>query len=119
MKRDLPQDNLARNLRFLMEKHDHKPADLAAKLKGRVGKTTLHYILNREKVAKIDTAHHIASVYGLSGWNLISPTLIEDMAKPGTLSRLIDNYTKADAEGRKHIEQVAEREAQYTRPAKN
>lgn len=29
--RDLPQANLARNLRFLMDKHGHKSADLAAK----------------------------------------------------------------------------------------
>lgn len=99
-----------------MDKHGHKPADLAAKLKGKVGKTTLHYVLNCEKTAKIDTAHHIAEVYGLSGWNIISPTLIDDLSKPGTLSKLIADYSSADAEGRKHIEQVAEREAKYSHP---
>lgn len=84
--KDSPQDNLARNLKYLMDKHGHKTADLAAKLKGKVGKTTIHYILTKQKIAKIDTADHIARVYGLSGWHLISPTLIQDLESSPSIS---------------------------------
>ena len=96
-----------------MDRHGHKTADLADKLKGKVGKTTIHYILTRQKIAKIDTADHIARVYGLSGWHLISPTLIQDLETSPTLSKLISDYRQADPDGRRHIEQVAEREARY------
>lgn len=110
---DLPQDNLARNLRFLMDKNEHSAAYLAERLKGKVSRSTLHYILNREKVARVDTVDYIASVYGLSGWHLISPSLISDIEQSPTLSKLIRDYTHATPEGQKLIEQVAEREAEY------
>lgn len=113
VKHDLPQDNLARNLKYLMDRHGMNAPALADRLKGKVGKTTLHYILTKQKIAKIDTADHIARVFGLSGWNLISPTLIQDLESSPTLSKLISDYRHADPYGRRHIEQVAEREARY------
>jgi transcriptional regulator with XRE-family HTH domain len=113
VKHDLPQDNLARNLKYLMDRHGLNAPELAERLKGKVSKSTLHYILTKEKVAKIDTADHIARVFGLSGWNLISPTLIQDMDNSPTLSKLITDYQRADQDGRRHIEQVADREARY------
>lgn len=114
----LPQENLARNIKFLMAKHGHSVPELAAKLKGRVSRSTLHYILNCEKIARIDTAEQIANVYGLSGWHLISPTLQEDLENSPTLSALVSNYMTASEEGKHHIEQVAEREAAYvSKPA--
>lgn len=112
-KHDLPQDNLARNLKYLMDRNGDNTASLAEKLKGRVSKTTIHYLLTKERIAKVDTADHIARVYGLSGWNIISPTLISDLENSPALSRLLDDYSRADSDGRKHIEQVADREARY------
>lgn len=109
----MPQDNLARNIRFLMDKNGHNAAYLAKKLSGKVSRSALHYILNKEKIARIDTVDDIARVYGLSGWHLISPTLPEDLENSPTLSKLLQDYKAATAEGRSHIEQVADREAEY------
>lgn len=97
----------------MMNSHGHTAADLAGKLKGKVSRSALHYILNKEKIARIDTVEHIAQVYGLSSWHLISPTLIEDLDKSPTISRLISNYESASKQGKEYIEQVAEREAAY------
>lgn len=113
VKADLPQENLARNLKFLMGRYGHNPAELAEKLKGKVSRSALHYILNCEKIARVDTVEHIANVYGLHGWHLISPSLITDIEKSPTLAKLIRDYEAASKEGQKHIEQVAEREAEY------
>lgn len=109
----LPQDNLARNVRYLMDKHGHNAAYLAEKLKGKVSRSALHYLLNKEKIARIDTVEHIARFYGLSGWHLISPTLIDDMEKSPTIAKLVSDYESASPEGKKLIERLAEREAEY------
>lgn len=107
----MPQESLARNLRYLMDRAGHNPRQLS-ELCG-VSQRTIAHILKQEKIARIDTVDSIASVYRLAGWNLISPTLIDDLHDSPTLSRLMSDYRTASPEGRKLIEQVAEREARY------
>lgn len=90
---------------------------LAELTKGEVSQRTIVNIVKQEKVAKIDTVARIASVYGLQGWHLISPTLIDDLKRSPTISKLVADYQSASPSGKALIEQIAEREAEYA--AKN
>lgn len=107
----MPQDNLARNLRHLMDRAGHNPRMLS-ELCG-VSQRAIAHMLKKDKIARIDTVDEVAQVYGLDGWHLISPTLINDLNASPTLSKLIDSYNKASPDGKRLIEQVADREAAY------
>lgn len=86
---------------------------LAERLRGAVSQRTIANILAKEKIPRIDTVDEIAGAYGLSGWHLISPTLIDDLHQSPTIRALLSNYAKASEEGRRIIDQIAEREASY------
>lgn len=115
--RDSTASTLAKNLKHLMNRAGHNSRMLAELTKGEVSQRTIVNIVKQEKVAKIDTVARIASVYGLQGWHLISPTLIDDLKRSPTISKLVADYQSASPSGKALIEQIAEREAEYA--AKN
>ena len=111
MNRPLPQESLARNLRYLMERRDENPRMLASRLKGAVSQRTIANILSNEKIPRIDTVDTIAAAYGLSGWHLISPTLVDDLDQSPTLKKLISDYLHSPADAQRLISELADREA--------
>jgi hypothetical protein len=114
--RPLPQENLARNLRYLMEAKQENPRMLCERLRGQVSQRTVANILNCEKIARIDTVDLIAAAYNLSGWHLISPTLIDDLSDSPTLRKLVDDFKHSTKEGQELISQIAAREASVRKP---
>lgn len=105
-------ETLARNINFLMGAFSISRAELAKR--SGVSPRMVAYICNAEKTATIETAQNLASVFGLEGWHLIMPNLPQDMKKTKHLSALLNNYLKANSEGREMIEKVAERESKYS-----
>lgn len=71
------------------------------------------YILKGERIATIEVADMLAHPFGLTGWQLLVPTLPADMSKNGHLAKLVADYSASSAEGREYISRVAEHEAQY------
>ena len=94
-----------------MDREGHNPRQLAA-LCG-VSQRTIAHILKCEKVPRIDTVEAIANVYGLYGWVLLTHNMVSSMHDYPRLSNLVSDYSSASAEGRRLIEQLASREAEY------
>jgi transcriptional regulator with XRE-family HTH domain len=111
MARPATKTTLARNLRYLMERRGWKQKDLERK--SGVSQKTISNILREEKVPGLDTVELIAEAFGLNLWHLIMPSLIAEIESGTNMQTLFDNYIKASAKGQAHIQQVAEREADY------
>ena len=109
--RPATSDTFIKNLAFLMNKTDMKPAGLARK--SGVSPRMVAYVLSRERVPSIDIAGALAAAFGLTGWQLLAPFLIKDLEESGNLEKLITNYCDASKEGRDYISHVAEKEASY------
>lgn len=107
--RQLPKESLALNLSRLMERAGHSERDLAKEAK--VSQKAVNNILNQRSVAKIDTVEKVASVYGVTSWQLIMPSLDIDMLVSGKLNALFTAFISTNPEGREYISQVADRES--------
>lgn len=114
-KRPKTEETLAKNLRYLMNKRGWTEEE-TAKQSG-VSQKTVNNALNQTYKAKIETAEQLAAAFKLEGWHLIMPSLIRDLESGGSLSSLMANWTDADDEGKKFIEDMAEREAKRNRKA--
>lgn len=104
-------DQLAANLAFLMSLFDYKPAKLA-KLSG-VSPRMIAYILSGERVPTVDTAEQLARPFGLNGWQLLIPTLPDDIEQLKTIGTIVSNYVDASNEGKSLISMIAERESAH------
>ncbi len=113
MDRGSTVENLARNLAFLLKNSGMSYRDVATKTGGRVSPKTVGNMVNRVGAPTIDNVELVAQVFGLNGWHLISPNLVSDLTTGTSISRLHAAYLRADEAGRRHIERVAEREAEY------
>ena len=78
-----------------------------------VSKRMIDYILTEERRASIEIAEQLAGAFGLNAWHLIIPGLKYDVAKPGILDKLIENYASCPPVSREYINQVAERDSEY------
>lgn len=107
---------MARNLTHLMEQTGWSFATVAEKTGGAVAPKTVWNMANGVGACGIDAAQKVGAVFGLRGWHMISPELITDLTTSGTIRKLFEDYMKSDEEGRRHIEKVAERQADYHRP---
>lgn len=114
--RPLPRVTLARHVALLRKTNEWTQADLARK--SGTSQRTISNIENPEGPSpSLDNVELIAEAFGLRGWQLIMPTLVEDLANGNSgLSALIRAYLAADKEGRAHVLRVAEREAEYHHP---
>ena len=99
------------NLKMLMAETGLKSKDVAAR--SGVSLRMVQYILSGERKPTVDVAEDIGSAFGLTGWQMIVPSLRTDLARSGKLSRLVSNYMKSSQSGQDYISQVAEREAGY------
>lgn len=118
MRQKAPLDeNVSRNVRFLMERHGDNLRTLASRC--GVSKSTVQRIVAGDQAASIEHCHAIAKAYGLQGWNLLHPDLPRDLEDGGTLARLINAYFRSSRSGRANINRVAELEARYTETEPN
>lgn len=108
------RDALRLNVRHLMEKRGDTQASLAKR--AGVSQSNVYYVISTDRHVRLDTVEAIANAYGLAGWHLINPNLPTDLIDSPTLSKLVDTYINASHEGRKLIDQVAEREATHHKP---
>lgn len=113
-KRDLPKENLAKNLKYLIDKHDYSYRDVSERTGNEVSPKTISNMINAVGNSNIDKVDAVAGVFGLSGWHLIAPNLISDLNGGTDINTLYESYMKSDADGRRHILRIAEREADYT-----
>jgi len=108
MNKVLPADTLVINLKMLLKKRDMKPSELS-RLSG-VTERMIHYILNGQRKASVEIAGKLAEAFGLTGWQIIMPSLPYDLAKSGKLDKLIDNYSHCNQTTQSYVSQVMERE---------
>ena len=111
--RPTTRESFVRNLRYLMSMADMSQAELSRRSK--VSQKTISNILSSEKnqVPSIETADMLAKPFGLEGWHLIMPNLPEDLISSTSVERLLTSYVSSSEEGRKVIDSIAEREAEY------
>ena len=107
---------LALNVEYLM---DHQPGDpwVQTKLASESGmsQTSISNLLDAEgqHSPTIRTAEAVARAFGLSLWHLFLPTLIEDLNSDTSIHAIYLAYQKSTPEGRRHIQRIAEREAEF------
>lgn len=106
-----PAETLVINLKMLMTKTNTSSADLSKR--SGVSKRMIDYILNGDRKPSVELAGDLAEAFGLTGWQLIMPSLPYDLAKDGTLDKLIKDYTHCAQTSQDYISHVAEREAVY------
>lgn len=106
---------LARNLAYLMKDRGWNQKETARR--AGVDQKVISYIINERKSPGVDTVDSIAAAFGLNLWHLIMPTLIEDLSSDTSIRDVYEAFSKASSEGRRHIRQVAEREAEYNKEA--
>lgn len=107
----MPQETMIINLKMLMERTKMTTKQIA--LKSGISSRMIDYILSGERGATIETAEKIANVFGLTGWQLIMPSLPYDVAKSGALDQLIKDFSHCETVSQKYISSVAQREAIY------
>lgn len=105
-------ETLAVNLRLLMDVFEWKPADLAEKTGGEVSDRMISYVLNCQRVPSIEVAEIMARPFGLTGWQLLIPSLPQDIERSKSMRKVIDAYIAANNEGKDMIEMIAQREIQ-------
>ena len=55
----------------------------------------------------------VAHAFGLEAWQLLLPTLVEDLKSDTSFLVVYEAYHKATPNGRRHIQRLVEREAEY------
>ena len=104
-------DNLINNVRVLQRELGVNKSELSRR--SGVSLRMINYILNGEKKASIAITEQLAKAFGLSGWQLLLPTLNAEMISTGSLDQLIADFSKSSREGRDYIMRIADREAKY------
>jgi transcriptional regulator with XRE-family HTH domain len=109
--KQMPAQTLVHNLNMLLNKTNISISELSRR-SGVTGRM-IHYILNGERTPSVDIAGKLAGAFGLTGWQLIMPSLPYDLAKTGELDKLIENYSHCDTTTQSYVNQVMMREATY------
>lgn len=110
------RESLARNLKYLLDRHEMSYRVLSEKTHGAVSAKTIGNMVNAVGSSSIDNVAAVAQVFGLNGWQLILPNLIEDLENNTSIAKVYESYFNSSADGRRHIQRVAEREAEYNLP---
>jgi transcriptional regulator with XRE-family HTH domain len=112
VRRPKTTETLARNLNFLMDKYSYSEREVSKR--SGVAPKTVNNMRNARTTSTIENVDKVASVFGLSGWQMIVPDLPSDLVESRQLKSTLSNYMSADTEGRQAIDRLAEREAAYT-----
>lgn len=102
-------ETLITNLKMLMAKTKTNTAWIARQ--SGVSKRMVDYILSGERGASIEVAEKIANAYGITGWQLIMPSLPYDLASSGKLDRLINKFEHCSQVAQDYVLDVLKREA--------
>jgi len=102
---------LAENLDLLMKNKGWSNRTLASKCD--ISDRMIGMILKESSSVTIEKLNIVAKPFGLEGWQLLIPGLKLDQIEPRKLTKLVTNYTATNSEGRKYIDRVAEKEANY------
>lgn len=109
MRRALPRETLARNLRYLMDR-EHLSEQACAKRAG-VSQKSVNNVLHHRTTTSLDIVDKLAAAFGLQGWHLILPNLPDELIGSNSIAQLYEAYSSATPEGRELIDHIAEREA--------
>jgi transcriptional regulator with XRE-family HTH domain len=104
-------ETLIVNLKMLLNKTSTTTGWLSER--SGVSKRMIDYILAGERKPTIDVADRLANAYGITGWQLIMPSLPYDLAKSGKLDNLINDYKNCNSTTQDYVNQVMQREAIY------
>lgn len=107
------RERLSRNLKMLLRLAGWSQNKLAEKT--GVSQRTISGIINMEVSPSVDTAEALAEGFGLTGFNLISENLPNDLERCKSIRELVDNYLKSDEGSQDYLLHVAEREAKRGR----
>lgn len=105
------RENLARNLRYLLDSRDWTEKDLA--IKSGVAQKTVNNALHQRTATSIDNADRMGRAFGLDGWQMIKPGLIREIEAGGAIDQVVSLYLESGSEGQEMILRIAEREAKY------
>lgn len=110
------KNDLAANLRLLMEERDLSQSALAQKSKGSVSQKTISNMLKADgdHHPRVDNIEAVADVLQIDSWLLLLPHSTFASIWGSDLARLINSYAKLRKDGRDHIDQVMEREFEYS-----
>lgn len=109
--RPLPRHTLATNLKALIECHGLTAPDVAKR--AGVDRKTINNQLNARYDPRPEQVDKVAAVFGLSGWQLLSPTLDAARNGDGKVETLLEYFSGADDKGREDILRIAEIAARY------
>lgn len=73
----------------------------------------IRFILDGERKPSVEIADAIASGFGLTGWQMLLPNLIDDLKNSKQLELLVQMFVDAPEDGKEYILRVAEHEAKY------
>lgn len=104
-------ETLVDNLNMLLSKCSMSTAQLA-KLSG-VSKRMIDYILSGERKASVEIAEKLAGAFGLTGWQIIMPSLPYDLIKSGKFEEIVKNFTACDAASQDYLLHISRRDAKY------
>lgn len=114
IKRPNTRATLAGNVNSLMARKKWVQMDLA-KASG-VSQRAVSNICNPQGPSPtLKTVDAVASAFNLEGWHLIMPSLLSDLDNGSSIAALLRNYDQAEADGKRHILRIAEREAEFHR----
>lgn len=111
MVRARTETNLSRNLRYLLRTKNWSEAELSRR--SGVAQKTVNNAVNGVYQTKVETCEQLAKPFGLTGWLLIHPKLIDNIEGGSTITKLIQAYMNSSEEGQRVILGIAEREAAY------
>ena len=100
---------LAANLKILLRENGWTKITLGQKS----GVTTryIHDIMNKTYRPSVHIVDKLASAFGLSPWQLISPFVGWDSAANGRLMTLLDRYEESTPDARKDIDRYANKKS--------
>lgn len=115
MSKNSTTHTLIDNLNYLKQLHGDSVYAIGKRAK--MSPRTVSNILAREQdKVSIEQAEALASAYGLKGWHLLIDSLPRDLIESPSIAKLFGDFVAASAEGRSHINMIAEREALYSAP---
>lgn len=95
-----------------MERHGYTQKGLADR--AGVSQRTISNLLDPEKHSPtLESVDAVAAAFGLEGWHLIIPTLVDDLEGDTSIASMVKAYMRSSQNGKRHILRVAEREAEY------
>lgn len=112
-KKPRPADVFRTNLKGLLDRTGMKVTQLERDT--GVSSRMIRFILDGERKPTVDMAEAIAHGFGLTGWQMLLPNLLDDLVNSHQLELLIQLFVDTPADGRDYVLRVAEKESKYSK----